>query len=439
MTDIKDDMIPNIPDEWDIVPLRYSVSSIETGDRDSSFTPSKEDPGVLSIGGEHFDWDGTWKLESPRYIGTEMYQNMKQGKLERGDTLLVKDGATIGKVAYVNQIPEDRAAANSHVYVIKPSEDLKGRLLAYQLQSYWGQSQLQLYIRGSAQAGLPSTFSGELLMILPPSDIQSEIVSYLNHHVGEINSLISKKEDLLELLEEKRKALIIKTTTKGLDEQTLFKDSGIPTIGKIPAHWDVVPNRAIFEEIDDRSKDGSEELLSVSHKTGVTPRSEKDVNMFKADSLEDYKIAQKGDFVINTMWAWMGAVGISPQLGVVSPSYHVYRPNSLMDNEFIDYFYRTDPYITEMGRYSKGVWKSRSRLYPDEFLRMETILPPVSEQKAIANEIQEITEDMDQMVEKLQESIGLLKEKRQAIITETITGQVDISDWEATKEQEVTP
>ena len=148
-----------------------------------------------------------------------------------------------------------------------------------------------------------------------------------------------------------------------------YRDSGVEWLGEIPVHWELQKNKQIYREIDQRSTTGEEELLSVSHLTGVTPRSEKEVNMFMAETLEGYKICEPGDLVINTMWAWMGALGTSEYSGLVSPSYNVYRLRESNSHTYtyLDHQYRTPGYICEIGRYSKGVWSSRLRLYPDEF------------------------------------------------------------------------
>src|SRR3972149_10918325 len=98
-------------------------------------------------------------------------------------------------------------------------------------------------------------------------------------------------------------------TKHELPKYDSYKDSGVNWLGKVPADWNVVRNKEIFKERDSLSVTGEETLLTVSHITGVTPRSEKNVNMFLAESNEGYKICHKGDLVINTMWAWMGALG----------------------------------------------------------------------------------------------------------------------------------
>jgi hypothetical protein len=122
---------------------------------------------------------------------------------------------------------------------------------------------------------------------------------------------VAAKERVLDLLTEKRRALITRAITRGLDPRAPVRGSGIAWLGEIPAHWEIERARWLFRERDQRSETGEEELLTVSHLTGVTPRSEKDVNMFEAETTEGYKICLAGDLVINTLWAWMGAMGVS--------------------------------------------------------------------------------------------------------------------------------
>jgi len=145
-----------------------------------------------------------------------------------------------------------------------------------------------------------------------------------------------------------------------------MRASGLDWLGDIPAHWEVRRAKYSFFESDERSETGEEELLSVSHKTGVTPRSQKNVTMFKAESYIGHKLARPGDIAVNTMWAWMAALGVSRDVGIVSPSYGVYlpRPYAQFEGRFLDYLLRTELYRAEYIRRSRGitvsvVWTAR--------------------------------------------------------------------------------
>jgi type I restriction enzyme, S subunit len=109
----------------------------------------------------------------------------------------------------------------------------------------------------------------------------------------------------------------------GLRPYPATKASGVEWLPALPEGWEIHRAKYSFREADDRSEAGDEELLSVSHKTGVTPRSQKNITMFMAESYDGHKICRPGDVVVNTMWAWMAAIGVSHHVGIVSPAYGV--------------------------------------------------------------------------------------------------------------------
>ena len=162
-----------------------------------------------------------------------------------------------------------------------------------------------------------------------------------------------------------------------------YKAAKVHWLGEIPAHWSEKRAKYFFREIDERSQTGAEELLSVSHTTGVTPRSQKNVTMFKAESYVGHKVARPNDVVINTMWAWMSALGVSKNVGIVSPAYGVYRPLNSNDflPEYVNYLLRTPMLKWEYICRSTGIRASRLRLYPDKFLDIEFPCPPLAEQE----------------------------------------------------------
>ncbi|CDR06974.1 restriction endonuclease subunit S [Streptomyces iranensis] len=165
----------------------------------------------------------------------------------------------------------------------------------------------------------------------------------------------------------------------------------------------------------------------MSHLTGITPRSEKNVTMTAAESLDGYRLVDAGDLVINTMWAWMGALGVSKQVGIVSPAYGVYRPrpNAAFYPGFYDYLYRSTPYVMEMTRLSRGIWSSRLRIYPDVFLSMAIPVPPLEEQRAIADYLDRETARIDTLIEEQQRLIEMLRERRGAMISNAVARGLD--------------
>ena len=201
-----------------------------------------------------------------------------------------------------------------------------------------------------------------------------------------------------------------------------MKDSGIEWIKSIPENWECKRGKQLFIETNERSIAGTEELLTVSHITGVTPRRQKNVNMFMSESLTGYKICHPGDIAANTMWLWQGAVGISNYHGIISPSYNTYRQRTNdYDSKYLDYLLRIQPLIDTYAAYSTGITLSRLRLYPESFLSIYFIVPPLTEQQHISSYLDVHCSEIDAMLSKTRSSIEEYKKLKQAVITQAVT------------------
>ena len=215
----------------------------------------------------------------------------------------------------------------------------------------------------------------------------------------------------------------------GLKPYPAYKASSLPWLGETPAHWDIRRAKYFFREADDRSTTGQEELLSVSHITGVTPRSQKNILMFLAESNVGHKVCQPNDVVVNTMWAWMAALGVARQCGIVSPSYAVYRPlqNNGLLPEYVDRLLRTPGYAAEYLCASTGINTSRLRLYPEQFLRIPIVRPPRDEQALIVRFLDHADLQIRRYILAKKRLIALLNEQNQAMIDRAVTGGLDLS------------
>ena len=410
---------------FEVIRLKWIVDRVEIGRREAN-APESDGNGVLSIGGEHIGWQGEWLLDNPRYISRDLFDSMSSGVIRPNDILLVKDGATIGKVAIADTMPYCEAAVNEHVFLIRVSQENFARYYFYAIQSPAIQTQIWLNVRGSAQPGLTSEFLNNVVVPRPSKSRQKAIAYYLDHEMERLDALVAAKERVLNLLAEKRRAIVTHAVTHGIDPDSPHRDSGVTWLGDIPEHWEVERARWLFVERDERTDTGDEDLLTVSHLTGVTSRSEKDVNMFEAATTTGYKLCVAGDLVVNTLWAWMGAMGVSPVDGIVSPAYNVYVPGRRLDPGYVDILVRLPVFAQEVTRYSKGVWSSRLRLYPEGLFKASLPVPPLREQEAIVAQIASETSQIDDLWNTTERSITLLKERRSALIASAVMGQSDV-------------
>ena len=268
---------------------------------------------------------------------------------------------------------------------------------------------------------------GSFSVPLPPFAEQAAIVLYLDYVVRRIRRYVDAKEKLIGLLEEEKQAVINRAVTRGLDPNVPLKPSGVEWLGDVPEHWEVRRAKFLYSEADERSATGAEELMSVSHLTGVTPR-KKTVTMFQAESNIGYKLCRPGDIVINTMWAYMAALGVARQNGLVSPSYGVYRPRNTghLRRDYIDPLLRMEAYRSNYVVKSTGITSSRLRLYAESFLDIPLLRPPSTEQAAIVEFLDNATAYIDTAIARARRQIELLHEYRTRLIADVVTGKLDV-------------
>ncbi len=213
------------------------------------------------------------------------------------------------------------------------------------------------------------------------------------------------------------------------ERYSAYKESGVEWIWEVPEHWEITRNKDIFYERGSVSQSGDETLLTVSHITGVTRRSEKNVNMFMAETMKGYKSCKTGDLIINTMWAWMGALGTAREDGICSPAYGVYAPRKGIpyNHGYFDYLYRIPKVVSEMTQNSKGIVSSRLRLYPKDFFQIFTALPNYKEQTAIATYLDSKTAQIDRKIDLLSQKATQYGKLKQSLINETVTRGLDKS------------
>ena len=272
----------------------------------------------------------------------------------------------------------------------------------------------------------------KLKTVVPDFREQSQIASILDSETSRIDALIAKKTRFIELLKEKRQALITHTVTKGLDPNVKMKDSGVEWIGEIPVLWEVRRMASIFREVI-RPGDPSLPILSVSIHDGITDDElapeDRDRRVSQIEDRTKYKRVAPNDLAYNMMRAWQGAFGAVTVDGLVSPAYVVAEPTRAFRTGYIEHLLRTPMAIEEMRRYSRGIADFRMRLYWDYFRDLKVCLPTLDEQDRILTRIARETGHIDALIAKTQHSIELLKERRSALITAAVTGKIDLRGY----------
>jgi type I restriction enzyme S subunit len=182
-------------------------------------------------------------------------------------------------------------------------------------------------------------------------------------------------------------------------------------------------------------------VLQVSLRSGITVEELDQFGRPKrliADHTK-YKLVRKGDLAYNTMRMWQGAVGVSVKDGLVSPAYIVIKPRPSVNASFYEFMFRTPIYKQQVNRYSTGIVSDRNRLYWESFKQMPNVLLPMDEQAAICLTIHEETGALNNAVTRLEREIGLLREYRNRLVADVVTGKLDVREAAARLPEEAPP
>jgi len=215
---------------------------------------------------------------------------------------------------------------------------------------------------------------------------------------------------------------------EGFKPYPMMKDSGVEWLGKVPEHWKVLPNRALFAEVKDQNHP-DEQLLSVTISRGVIQQEKLLSETSKKDSSNldktKYKFVVPGDIAYNKMRAWQGAIGSSQFRGIISPAYIVQRPRNGALAPYMHYLFRTPAFAKEAERWSYGITSDMWSLRPEHFKMIYSCLPPHEEQTVIVRFLDHADRKIRRYIRAKKKLIKLLEEQKQAIIHRAVTRGLD--------------
>jgi type I restriction enzyme S subunit len=257
---------------------------------------------------------------------------------------------------------------------------------------------------------------------------QVAIAHFLDHETGQIDLLIEKKTRFIALLKEKRTAVIAHAVIKGIDPDAPMKGSGVDWLGRVPAHWEVVPPTVLFSESKERAREG-DQMLSATQKYGVIPLAEfealeqRQVTMAMVN-LDMRKHVELGDFVIS-MRSMDGGLERARAVGSVRSSYAVLKPGPDVEGRFYGALMKSSLYIQAL-RLTSNFIRDGQDLNFSHVRKVKLPKPDLHEQAAIADHIEAETARIDGLITLTERSIDLLREKRSALITAAVTGKIDV-------------
>ncbi|MDL2274130.1 restriction endonuclease subunit S [Oscillospiraceae bacterium OttesenSCG-928-G22] len=267
------------------------------------------------------------------------------------------------------------------------------------------------------------------ILPIPPRDEQDQIVRYLDWKVSQINKLINAKKKQIALLQEQKQAIINQAVTKGLNPNVELKDSGIDYIDLIPKHWKVLQNRRLYKE-NARAFSGDEAVLSLSQKDGLILYENMKERSLHTASYVNWKLVHPNDLVLNRFKAHLGVFFSSTYRGIVTFHYGVFEPKISLNSKYYEALYHTPIYRNVYAGRSNGMTVGLQNLSNTNFYGVYTVFPPHNEQDEIVEEIEKIETQTTGLKSKFEDEVALLHEYRTRLISDVVTGQIDVRDVE---------
>lgn len=343
-------------------------------------------------------------------------------KVYKGDIVFNKLKAHLGVFAvssYDGLVSPDYA-------VYESTGLLNSKLIEYLFHTALYIAEFKRRSRGVA-AGFMRLYSRELFAIpcvLPPLPTQRAIVAYLDEKCGKVDRLVVAKEKEAALLKELKQSMIAEAVTRGVRPKRRLIPSGIPWLPEVPEGWEVKTLRQFLKMVS-RKGFPEKQLLSVTREQGVVVRnveSKEENHNFIPEDLSNYKLVKVGDFAINKMKSWQGSYGVSEHEGIVSPAYYICKLSGV-DRSYFSAAIRSRPYVSFFARFSKGIRVDQWDLSPIALKEIPFLLPPIVEQREIVAHIEARAAKIDAAVKGLEREVAVLKEYKQRLIADVVTGQ----------------
>ena len=400
-----------VPKHWEVKQLKYLTNHIGSGKTPSGGAEVYQESGVLFLRSQNVHESGL-RLDDAVFIREETDEEMKASRVKPLDVLLNITGASIGRSC---QIPDnfESANVNQHVCAIRTDDFDLSKWIALCLPSNNIQSQIDFSQNGAGREGLNFEQIGNMVIAIPEKTEIAKISANLDRETARIDSLITKKTRFIELLKEKRQALITQAVTKGLDPHVKMKDSGVEWLGEVPEHWGVATLKryVVFQRGHDLPVDVREDgCIPVVSSGGYLGTHS--VAKAKAPGIVTGRYGSLGQFTLVEQDYWpLNTALYSIELYKNKPRFIWYLLQSVSELFLLNSFKAAVPGIDR-----------------NDIHEITVTAPNPEEQNEIIEFLDQQCNRISFLTVKTQNSITLLKERRSALITAAVTGQIDLRE-----------
>ena len=425
--------IGEIPEHWNFYNLKFILrEGVKDGPHE---TPVWFDDGIpfLSIDGIV---NGEISFDKCRYIDEQQFEQFSKKLIIEKDDIFIGKAASIGKIARVKT--NRKFTVWSPIAVVKLKKEFNPIFVEYYFRSDILQHQIELLSTSNTQKNIAMGDIPKMKFIAPTEDEQTSIANYLDRKTTQIDSLIAKKEKFINLLQEERVAIINQAVTKGLDPKVKMKDSGIEWLGEIPDHWKITRLNQII-----KVKDGTHESpLQISKSETTFPlitskdfkNGEINFENAKYISKEDHKNiikrsnTEKGDIIMSMIGGNIGnLVYIQTDREFSIKNVCLFKTSfNTIYAKHLYYILKSPLLKIQIDLCSRG--GAQGFLSLGDLRSLVYFVLPEKEIKSIVLHIENKEIRIEQLISKTQQEIELLKEYKTALISEVVTGKVDVRD-----------
>jgi len=364
--------------------------------------------------------DGKLKPDGCKFLSSEIGKNYP---VRKGDVLLARSGATVGK-AFIYNEDDDACYAG---YLIKASvqqEKVLPQFFFYFTQtSQYDEWKNRIFIQATIQ-NISAEKYARMSLCIPPLSEQHSIVSYLDDKCAKIDKMLEGKQKQIELLAEMKQRIIADAVTRGLNPNVKMKATNIPWLPEIPEHWELRKMKYLFRERSEKNHP-TEPMLSATQTHGVILQSKYSGRVVVVNTgFEGLKLVKVGDFVIH-LRSFQGGIEFAYDQGIISSAYTILSLNDSTQSDYFRYLFKSIPFIDLLKTCVTGIREGQNINYTK--LKQNRIpLPPISEQRAIVSYLDDKAAKIDALTSKLQQEIESIKEYKQRLISDVVTGQIKV-------------
>ncbi len=420
-----------VPAHWEVVRLKWACSIDE--EKLSEGTSPDVEIRYVEVGSVN----GRGKIENVETMTFDRAPSRARRPVAEGDTIISTVRTYLRAIAFIEGDNENLVVSTGFS-VLRPNEGMVPRFLWRAVQAEPFVQTVVSHSEGIAYPAISPQKLAGIALPLPPLPEQRAIAAYLDEQTARLDALVGRHRRLIALLGERRAALITHAVTKGLDPAAPLRDSGVPWLGQVPAHWEVVRLKQACTIDDDKLTEDTPPDVEIRYVDvgSVNGRGEieqvQDMTFDRAPS-RARRLVTAGDTIISTVRTYLRAIafldGWSHGL-VVSTGFSVLRPCEEVAPKFLWRAVQGEGFVQAVVAHSEGI--AYPAISPQDLADIRLPLPPLAEQHAIAAYLDEQTARLDGLVERAQRMIALLEEYRDALITAAVTGQVDIRPTMAT-------